>query len=43
MDEMIKYGVACGTSATIYPGTQLCNKEDVDDLYEWITKKTKIN
>ena len=41
LGEMVKYGVACGTSATLRPGTQLCNKEDVDNLYELIIKKTK--
>ena len=43
--EAVKYGVACGTAATLHPGTQLCNKEDADDLYVWIennsVKKTK--
>ncbi|MBT8297110.1 MAG: 1-phosphofructokinase family hexose kinase [Maribacter sp.] len=36
LSEMVKYGVACGTAATIHPGTQLCKKEDADRLYEWI-------
>lgn len=43
LNEMLLYGVACGTAATLRPGTQLCNKEDVDSLYELITKETKIN
>ena len=34
--EMAQYGVACGTAATMRSGTQLCQKEDVDNLYEWI-------
>jgi 6-phosphofructokinase 2 len=25
-------GVACGTAATMNPGTELCRKEDVDRL-----------
>jgi len=37
--EMVRYGVACGTAATIHPGTQLCKKEDADQLYEWIISK----
>ncbi|MGB5820738.1 MAG: 1-phosphofructokinase family hexose kinase [Saonia sp.] len=45
LSEAVKYGVACGTAATLYPGTQLCNKQDADKLYEWIksniVKKTK--
>ncbi|NJB70394.1 6-phosphofructokinase 2 [Saonia flava] len=32
--EMVEYGVACGTAATMHPGTQLCKKEDVDMLIE---------
>ncbi|PXX26409.1 1-phosphofructokinase family hexose kinase [Arenibacter sp. ARW7G5Y1] len=34
--EMVKYGVACGTAATMHEGTQLCNKDDADNLYQWI-------
>lgn len=45
LSTMVKYGVACGTAATIHPGTQLCKKEDADKLYRWIknntAKKTK--
>ncbi len=39
LSEMLLYGVACGAAATIRPGTQLCNKNDVDDLYDWIKNK----
>ena len=38
--EAIKYGVACGTAATMNPGTQLCNKEDVNQLFKWIQEKS---
>ena len=45
ISEMAQYGVACGTAATLHPGTQLCKKEDADHLFEWISsqnvKKTK--
>tara|TARA_R110002020_G_scaffold1998_2_gene9143 strand:+ start:3465 stop:4421 length:957 start_codon:yes stop_codon:yes gene_type:complete len=34
--EMVRYGVACGTAATMTPGSQLCNKKDVDNLYDWL-------
>jgi len=37
--EMVKYGVACGTAATMHKGTQLCNKEDADKLFEWIRRQ----
>jgi len=39
--EMVKYGVACGTAATMHEGTQLCNKDDADMLYKWIQKTQK--
>ena len=47
--EMAKYGVACGTAATMTEGTQLCKKKDVEELFIWIqnnsskSKKIKIN
>jgi len=28
LPEAAKFGVACGTSATMNAGTELCNKED---------------
>ncbi len=28
------YGVACGTAATLNPGTQLCRKEDADKIFD---------
>jgi 6-phosphofructokinase 2 len=34
--DMARYGVASGTAATMKSGTQLCEKQNVDKLYEWI-------
>ena len=34
LKEALHYGVACGTAATINPGTQLCRIEDVKKIYE---------
>ncbi|ADV50237.1 1-phosphofructokinase [Cellulophaga algicola DSM 14237] len=34
--DMVSYGVACGTAATMHHGTQLCSKDDADKLYDWI-------
>lgn len=34
--EMIRLGVACGTAATMNPGTELFKKRDVDRLLNWI-------
>lgn len=30
--DVLRYGVACGTAATLTPGSELCRKEDVDML-----------
>lgn len=35
--EAVQYGVACGTSATLNIGTELCNKIQADELYNQIT------
>lgn len=32
LTDAIRYGVACGTAATLNPGTELCRKEDVEKL-----------
>ncbi|MBT8184186.1 MAG: 1-phosphofructokinase family hexose kinase [Eudoraea sp.] len=36
LKEILTYGVACGTAATMTSGTQLCLKKDADNLYEWM-------
>ncbi|MEJ7737775.1 MAG: 1-phosphofructokinase family hexose kinase [Chitinophagaceae bacterium] len=36
--EMIRFGVACGTAATMNSGTQLFDLENVHKLYDWINK-----
>jgi 6-phosphofructokinase 2 len=38
MYEMIRMGVACGTAATMNPGTGLFKKEDAERLYNWLCK-----
>jgi 6-phosphofructokinase 2 len=38
MEEAVQYGVACGTAATMNPGTELCRKEDADNLYNLIQR-----
>lgn len=37
--DMIRWGVAAGTAATMTPGSELCRRKDVDDIYNWITEK----
>lgn len=34
--EAARLGVACGTAATMNPGTELFRKADVDRLYQWL-------
>ena len=38
--ETVQFGVACGTAATMNPGTQLFKKDDVYRLYNWISKNS---
>jgi 6-phosphofructokinase 2 len=35
-EQAVRYGVAAGTAATMTPGTELCRKEDVDKIYNWL-------
>jgi 6-phosphofructokinase 2 len=35
--QAIQYGVACGTAATMNPGTELCHRDDADKLFAAIT------
>ena len=39
LKETLQYGVACGTAATMNPGTELCKSEDAEALF----KEIKIN
>lgn len=32
--QAVRYGVACGTAATLHPGTGLCSREDAERLYK---------
>lgn len=38
LQETVRFGVACGTAATMRSGTELCMKNDVENLYNWIIK-----
>jgi 6-phosphofructokinase 2 len=37
--DVLMYSVAAGTAATITSGSELCRKNDVDRLYNWMKKK----
>ena len=39
--EAVRYGVACGTAATMNHGTQLCRRENVEELYRWMIQSAK--
>ena len=39
LTEAVQYGVACGTAATMNPGTELCRKEDAEYLFKLIQNK----
>ena len=43
LQEAAKFGVACGTAATMNPGTELCKKEDAFQLYEMMRQVPEFN
>ena len=40
--EAVQYGVACGTAATMHTGTELCLKDDVENIYHKIRDHVPI-
>ncbi|GAB2527720.1 1-phosphofructokinase family hexose kinase [Rufibacter soli] len=36
LTDVIKYGVATGTATTMTPGSELCRKSDVEEIYHWL-------
>ncbi|AKQ47210.1 phosphofructokinase [Rufibacter radiotolerans] len=36
LSDVIKYGVATGTATTMTPGSELCRKADVEEIYHWL-------
>lgn len=38
--DMIRWGVAAGTAATMTPGSELCRREDVEEIYKWLIEKS---
>ncbi|WP_199560982.1 1-phosphofructokinase family hexose kinase [Mucilaginibacter hurinus] len=39
--HMVRMGIACGSAATMNPGTELFQKDDADRLYQWLVKRIK--
>jgi 6-phosphofructokinase 2 len=40
--EVARLGVACGTAATMNPGTELFRKADVEKLYRWLLQTMPV-
>jgi len=40
--ETARLGVACGSAATMNPGTELFKKDDVDKLYRWLLQTMPV-
>jgi len=40
--EAVQYGVACGTAATMKPGTELCAKDDAALFYDMIRNQAQL-
>jgi len=41
-EDALQYEVACGTAATMHSGTELCNKNDADELFQRINIKKNV-
>lgn len=39
LDTALKWGVSAGTAATMTSGSELCRKEDVEKIFEWLNKR----
>lgn len=41
LGDVLKYGVAAGTATTMSPGSELCHKADVEQIYSWLKEEEK--
>jgi 6-phosphofructokinase 2 len=39
--QVIRMGIACGSAATMNPGTELFRKEDAERLFKWMNDRMK--
>lgn len=39
LEDVVRYGIAAGTAATLTPGTQLCRKEDTEQIFTWLKEQ----
>lgn len=42
LDEVVRYGVAAGTAATMTPGSELCKKEDTEKIFKWLLEHKQL-
>ena len=42
LPEMVCWGIACGSAATMNTGTQLFKKADVMQLFGWLREKVAM-
>jgi len=43
LSQAVKFGVACGSAATMHPGTTLCKKEDVETIMQRMNDKIDMH
>ncbi|QNF35410.1 1-phosphofructokinase family hexose kinase [Adhaeribacter swui] len=43
LSDSVKYGVAAGAAAVMSPGSELCRRDDVEDLYKWIKAQNLVD
>ncbi len=43
LSDSVKYGVASGAAAVMSPGSELCRRDDVEELYKWIKAQNLVD
>ena len=41
LEEMVRFGVAAGSAATLNQGTRLCSHDDTQKIYAYLSRKQK--
>ena len=42
LTDVLRYGVAAGTATTLSPGSELCRKEDIEKIYNWLKEQSPV-
>ncbi|RDC63658.1 1-phosphofructokinase family hexose kinase [Adhaeribacter pallidiroseus] len=42
LSDSVKYGVAAGAAAVMSPGSELCRRDEVEELYKWIKAQNLV-